>query len=185
MAKRRTKTVKHSARRLRGSGAPAVAPAALPPVVIKRTVDLGREEELVTWDEWMARSNLAMRHAVPEAMHDRLVFRVTLGDRRRFLVRQVFTHVARGFCTIGPSRWNEREAICDVITGYMLIGMAADGEPSALCVPPTFIRGLECVLMPTDEEQGSRAPFGFYKREDLTLPQQKTEVEEVLALGPI
>lgn len=145
---------------------------------IKRTVDLGREEELVTWDGWFARSMEVMREAVPKLHHDRLAFRVALVDGRIFGVRQVMVHVARGSCSIGPSRWNEREAICDVITGYVLLGAAEDGAPSTLCVSPASISSVECILIPEIEDDTAATPFGFYKREGIDVPVKRKEVEE-------
>lgn len=157
-----------------------------PSNLIKRTVDLGREDELVTWNEWMERAMQVMQQAVPAEKHDRLTFRLTLADRRQFNVRQVLAHVARGSCTIGPSRWNEREAICDIITGYMFVGAGDDEQPSALCVPPSFIRAIECVLFEAEESEKTNTPFGFYKREDLHVPLEKRDVTEPLvAHSPI
>ena len=182
MSKRRTsKTPRKptpTKRHVAASPAPASVPAGPP---IKRTVDLGREEELVTWNEWLERSSLAMSKLIPSEQHERLAFRVTLADRRRFIVRQVVSHVARGTCTIAPSRWNEREAICDVITGYMFIGIADDGSPSTLCVPPSVIRALECLLLPEDQPDAPSHPFGFYKRDDLSPLPHRSEVEETFA----
>lgn len=145
---------------------------------IKRTVDLGREEELVTWDEWFGRSIALMKEAIPEKLHDRLAFRVGLADGRVFGVKQVLAHVARGTCTIGPSRWNDREAICDVITGYMLLGAGDDEVPSTLCISPTLIVSVECVLVPEQEDDTPATPFGFYKREGINIPVERREVEE-------
>jgi hypothetical protein len=176
MSKRPVK--KTSARRTKAVSAPARQPEV--PSIIKRTIDLGREEELVTWNEWMERASLVMKQAVPPEAHDRLAFRLTTGDRRQFIVRQVIAHVARGKCTIGPSRWNEREAICDVITGYMFVGMGEDAHPATMCIPATFIRSLECVLLPESDDE-KPAPFGFYKRDDFNVPHERKEVEEVLA----
>lgn len=156
----------------------------MPSAPAKRAVDLGREEQLVTWDEWFARSMSIMKQAVPEPDHARLAYRVTLEDTRSFGVKQVVTHVARGKCTIGPSRWNEREAVCDVITGYLLLGASTDDDlPAALCVPPAEIASVECVLMPAGESEDQQTPFGFYKREGIDLPTERKEVEELLALG--
>ncbi|MBL8745083.1 MAG: hypothetical protein JNK58_01865 [Phycisphaerae bacterium] len=146
--------------------------------MIKRTVDLGREEELVTWDEWFGRSIALMKEAIPDKFHDRLAFRVGLADGRSFGVKQVIAHVARGACTIGPSRWNDREAVCDVVTGYMLMGAGEDEIPSALCVSPVLIISVECVLAPEPEEDSSATPFGFYKREGIDVPVERKEVEE-------
>ncbi|MDX2115947.1 MAG: hypothetical protein SFZ24_10080 [Planctomycetota bacterium] len=166
------------------SGKSTRGSAAAPPV--KRTVDLGRDEELVTWDEWFNRSMAIMRQAVPEKHHDRLAFRISLGDGRTFNVKQVVTHVSRGRCTITSSRWNEREAICDVITGYMLLGADEEGIPAALCVSPSTITSVECLLVPPDDDDPStHTPFGFYKREGIDVSTQRKEVEEPLALGPI
>lgn len=145
---------------------------------IKRAVDLGREEELVTWDEWFGRSMQVMKRAVPKGRHDRLAFRVALLDGRAFAVKQVITHVARGACTIGPSRWNEREAICDVITGYMFLGADESEMPSTLCVSPASITSVECVLTGEEEDETSHTPFGFYKREGIDAPVEVKEVEE-------
>lgn len=150
----------------------------------KRAVDLHREEELVTWNEWFARSMDVMRRAVPESHHNRLAFRVTLVDGRPFAVKQVLAHVARGRCTIGPSRWNETEAICDVITGYVFLGAGEDELPAAMCVSPATIASVECVLFPEEEDETPRTPFGFYKREGIDTPTQRREVEETLAEGP-
>lgn len=162
-------------------GKPPTKPAKSASGLIKRTVDLGREEELVTWNEWFGRSMAAMKHAVPKAHHDRLAFRVALADGRVFSVRQVLSHVARGKCTIQPSRWNEREAICDIITGYLFIGVGDDEMPTALCVSPLTISSVECVLVSEDDaEQAHRAPFGFYKREGMDVPTERKEVEETL-----
>lgn len=156
-----------------GSGAPT------PPV--HRTVDLGREEELVTWNEWLARTMHAMRQIIPSEQHDRLAFRVTLDDTRQFMVRQVLTHVARGTCTIGPSRWNEREAVCDVITGYMFVGAGEDQNPSALGVSPASIASVECVLVPEQHDDEEPTPFGFYKRDgNEPLTEQKEVIETLV-----
>lgn len=167
-----------------------IAKSEEPADLIKRTVDLGREEELVTWDEWFKRAMEIMSQAIPKEhpqLLERLAFRVSLADGRVFAVRQVLAHVARGKCTIGPSRWNEREAICDVITGYVLVGAGEDEFPSAMCVPPTMIASVECVLVPSDADEAAKpTPFGFYKRDGLDVPTQRKEIEEpLLALSPI
>ncbi len=149
--------------------------------LVKRTVDLGREEELVTWNEWFARSMAAMKHAVPKEHHERLSFRVALADGRVYSVRQVLAHVARGKCTIQPSRWNEREAICDIITGYLFLGVGDDEVPTALCVSPLMITSVECALVSEDDASPEhRTPFGFYKREGMHVPTGRKEVEETL-----
>lgn len=131
-----------------------------------RIVDLGREDELVTWQEWLGRSMEAMREAIPKQDHDRLVFRITLHDGRAFAASNVLTHVSRGMCTIMPDRWVENEKVktirglpvCEVITGYMFIGSGDDELASALCVPPTEISSVECVL--TEAHAGPES-FGF------------------------
>lgn len=181
MARRPSKSGSRS-RRASSAGSPRASkqPAPAPPIA-KRTVDLGREEELVTWDEWFARAMDVMQHAVPTANHDRLAFRVGLADGRVFAVKQVLAHVARGACTIGASRWHEREAICDVITGYMLLGAGEDELPSTLCISPSMITSVECLLAPRDENgesDGPPAPFGFYKREGILAPVQRREIDE-------
>lgn len=132
----------------------------------------------MTWDEWFARSMEVMKQVIPAGQHDRLAYRVTLLDGRTFGVKQAMAHVARGTCTIGPSRWNESEAICDVITGYMFLGAGDDELPGALCVEPTSIVSVECLLIPEQESGGPSTPFGFHKREVLDVPVERREVEE-------
>lgn len=139
-----------------------------------RAVDLGREEDLVTWNEWMMRCAKVMQHAAAssEQIDGNPVFRVTLADKRQFMVSHVFTQVARGKCSIGPERWADPaelsetsgrpvgpngEPICDVITGYVFVGTAGDGRPTTLGVPPEMIASVECVLM-LDPKQSA---FGF------------------------
>lgn len=157
-----------------GNGRGADAP------IVHRIVEVGREEELVTWNEWFARTQHAMKEILPAEKHERLQFRVTLVDGRQFLVRQLMTHLSRGLCTIGPSRWNEREAVCDVITGYLMVGVGEDAELSAISVPPTEILTVECVLVPDEE----RAPFGFYAREGVDVPAKRSEVDERSFMHP-
>jgi hypothetical protein len=150
---------------------------------ILRTVDLGREEELVTWDEWFGRSLTAMKEAVPKKHHGRLAFRVSLADGRMFSVKQILAHVAHGACTLGPSRWSDSEAVCNVITGYMFLGVDESETPSTLCVSPATITSVECVLVGDDEEDSPRTPFGFYKREGLDAAVERKEVEEKLTFA--
>ncbi len=152
--------------------------------VTHRTVDLGREEEFVTWQEWFARTMVQMRQIVPEEAHDRLAFRVALADGRMLAVRQVLTHVVKGRCSLQSSRWSDAEAICDVITGYMFIGVGSDEHLTALAVPPTEILSIETLLVPESEEQNedpsNTTPFGFYKREGIDVPTEQREIEERL-----
>jgi len=143
-----------------------------------RAVDLGREEELITWSDWFARSMDAMFSVIEKKERDRLVFRVTLRDGRSFLVTQAHSHMVRGRCTLEKSRWSQQGAVCDIITGYLLIGIGEDELLTAVCVPPREIASVECVLAPQEDE--SPAPFGFYKREGLRLPATQTTVEESL-----
>jgi len=151
--------------------------------IIHRTVDLGREEEFITWQDWFGRAMGLMREVLPEDAHEHLAFRVTLIDGRQFAIRQVLTHVVRGKCTLQPSRWNEQEAICDVITGYQFLGVGEDQFLTSLTVPPTSIESVECVLVRPgegDESEGEpgKTPFGFHKREALALPVEQREIEE-------
>lgn len=148
--------------------------------VIHRNVDLGREEEFVTWNEWFARAMAGMVEVLPKADHARLQFRVTLVDGRQLIVRQVLSHVVRGRCTLQESRWSEAEAICDVITGYLLLGVGEDDNFAAVALPPREIMSVECVLAPQDENEAAPTPFGFYKREGLHMPPLRREIEEHL-----
>ena len=154
--------------------------------LISRTVDLGREDELVTWQEWFARSMLQMKQLVCEDEHERLAFRVTLADGRGFAVRQVTTHVVKGRCSLEDNRWSDTTAICHVITGYLMYGVGEDGVLTTVAVPPTEIASIECVLVPAqDDEDAENAgsggvPFGFYSRKAMDVPAEQREVEEEL-----
>jgi hypothetical protein len=152
-------------------------------VISHRTVDLGREEEFVTWQEWCARTMTHMREVVPAELHERLAFRVTLADGRSFAVRQVLTHVVKGRCSLQASRWSDAEAICDVVTGYMFMGVGDDELMTTVAVPPVDIASVECVLVGVlaDEDDPSSdtvTPFGFHKREGLDVPTEQREIEE-------
>jgi len=147
-----------------------------------RTVDLGREEELVTWQEWFNRSARLMGQLVDGAQREHLIFRVTLHDGRAFAVRQALTHVARGRCLMDPSRWKRTgngsgDVACDVITGYMLVGTGADERPTVVSVPPAEIASVECVLVEPKEEP---EPFGFARSVDMKDRPALEEVEEEL-----
>lgn len=148
--------------------------------VTPRTVDLGREDEFVTWQEWCARTMSHMREIVPQEHHPRLAFRITFTDGREIAARQVLTHVVRERCSLEPSRWNDAEAICDVITGYIFLGAGEDLNFTALAVPPTMIASVETVLVPLVEleEKEQQTPFGFYKREGVEVPTKQREIEE-------
>lgn len=158
-------------------------PLDLSTAISHRTVDLGREEEFVTWQEWCGRTMSHMRESVPAELHERLAFRVTLSDTRSFAVRQVLTHVVKGRCSLKASRWSDAEAICDVITGYMFMGVGDDELMTTVAVPPDEIASVECVLvggLPDEEEAGaqSETPFGFHKRDGLDIPTEQREIEE-------
>ena len=161
------------------------------PALISRTVDLGREEELISWQEWFARTMAQMKGVTPDEHHERLAFRVTLADGRQFAVRQVTTHVVKGQCSMEKTRWSDHLAVCNVITGYMLFGMDDDALATTVAVPPAEIASVECVLVPTDEEEAEEeseakqhsnghVPFGFYSRKALKVPAKTREVEEQL-----
>lgn len=153
-----------------------------------RVVDLGREDELVTWHEWMRRCEAVMRDAVAEEQRDHLVFRVTLVDGRAFAVAHSMTHVARGKCELVPNRWADPEAakdskildvevICDVITGYIFVGVGEDNLPTTLGVAPSEILSVECVYVEPEEEP---EPFGFAR----ALKQEgRPVIEEVEEKG--
>ena len=118
---------------------------------------------------------------------------MTLRDGRPFAVFSVQTHVARGKCHIRENRWGEKDAICDVITGYTLVGRAPDGLPTVVSVPPDEISSVECVIigpadMPDpsltgnvdqgDEDNGEDrpVPFGFAR---WVQDRETPNVEEV------
>ncbi len=157
-------------------------------VPVSRTVDLNREDELITWQEWMARSMNQMKQLVPAEHHEKLAFRVTLIDGRTFAIRRFTTYVVKGRCSLEETRWSDQFKTCNVITGYMFYGVGEDMLLSSLCVPPDMIASIECLLVPVidpdaqgDEQPAvKKIPFGFYPRETLDSPLEQQEVEEEL-----
>ena len=164
-----------------------------------RSIDLGREDQLVPWSEWFKRAAESMEQvlanlpgATPSAEDapkmPRWVFRVTLIDGRTYAVHTVSTHLSRGRCFLGDNRWdigptkhdvtesagkvasviNAGSPICDVITGYTLMGNGEDGLPMVLNIPPQMIASVEGVVLPrlslkpgADKKDDDREPFGF------------------------
>lgn len=154
-----------------------------------RQIDLGREDSLVPWSAWFHRSSKALHqfHGVSEGQ--KAVFRVTLIDARVFAVTHVQTHVSRGRCFVGENRFGEKDAVCDVITGYTLVGSAADGRPTALVVPPEMLASVECVAVSQpdaqdDSKEDQTRPFGFaaYQAWDGTLKLEEIEEQVPAAL---
>jgi hypothetical protein len=166
-----------------------------------KSIDLGREDELVPWSEWFRRTSETVEHILNEALEGegpepdstsespRWIFRVTLVDGRTFAVTRVSTHISRGRCFVGENRWdmsasqqeirksagkvasviNASRPICDVITGYTLMGTGEDGFPTVLNIPPAMIASVEGVVLPrrvsqsdaSDNGKDSPEPFGF------------------------
>jgi len=163
-----------------------------------RSIDLGREDELVPWSEWFKRTSASMEQllsTMPDAEElpegapkmPRWVFRVTLIDGRTFAIHTVSTHLSRGRCFLGDNRWdigptrhdvtqaagkvasviNAGSPICDVITGYSLMGNGEDGLPMVLNIPPHMIASVEGVVLPRipnpagAKKDDDREPFGF------------------------
>ena len=83
------------------------------PIHTSRTVDLGREDELVPWAEWFVRSAAMLEHLVKQgqAPQGPRVFRVTLADGRPFAVMSVQKHVARGKCEVVEGEGVARELL--------------------------------------------------------------------------
>ncbi|GEM_PF-1860924 len=213
--------------------------------VVTRRVDLGREDQLVTWAEWFQRSAAALDAFIElqHQQHQRLlaqhagsssdqfdganddhdhdstntnsntntddpqpndpqtadpprgpsgggakVFRVTLTDGRPFAVTAVHTHMNRGRCFVGKDRWGEENKVCDVITGYTMIGAGPDNRPTALSVPPTQIASVECVLIPPrqhanalekpKENDTQAEAFGFARFAQMRDRPQLQEVDD-------
>jgi hypothetical protein len=163
-----------------------------------RSIDLGREDELVPWSEWFKRTSASMNQllsTVPDAAAQpegapkmpRWVFRVTLIDGRTFAIHTVSTHLSRGRCFLGDNRWDigptrhevtesagkvatvmlAGSPICDVVTGYTLMGNGEDGLPMVLNIPPSMIASVEGVVLPriappdASKNDDDREPFGF------------------------
>lgn len=185
------------------------------------SIDLGREDELVPWSEWFRRAADSMQQLL-SAWSDqesaeaeaapRWVFRVALIDGRTFAITKVSTHISRGRCFLGENRWDigptqaqlrqnagkiasviqSSRPICDVITGYTLMGSGEDGLPTVLNVPPHMIASVEGVVLPqvpapdTPDEKISKEPFGFARwasRQSEHEPELHEVEEPALAEG--
>lgn len=162
------------------------------------SIDLGREDELVPWSEWFRRAATTMEEMLGQTSDSegdkplpdapRWVFRVTLVDGRSFAITSVSTHISRGRCFLGENRWevgpnkheltesagkvasviNAGRPICDVITGYTLLGSGEDGFPTVLNCPPSMISSVEAVMLPRralNGENGANGESGADKRE--------------------
>jgi hypothetical protein len=201
--------------------------------VVTRRVDLGREDELVTWAEWFQRSSealdafiLSQQQAHQKVLAERAsgdasgdgdgesgdgnandagvddsgsgngsgvpsgltkVFRVTLADGRPFAITAVHTHMNRGRCFVGTDRWGEVDKVCDVISGYTMIGAGPDHRPTAISVPPSMIASVECVLVPPrgqgraleqPSDDGEQEAFGFARFAQMRDRPEVSEVED-------
>ena len=160
------------------------------PETPSRQVDLGREDFLVPWAQWFQRASAALHQFFPLGEGQKPVFRVTLVDGRMFAITHVQTHVSRGKCFVGTNRWGEKDAVCDVITGYTLAGTGPDRRPMALVLPPDMIASVECVAVSEaeakkndDEGKGGdgKEPFGFAAWQTWDGTLQLEEVEELHA----
>lgn len=174
-----------------------------------RTVDLGREGHLITWQEWFARTAQLMASSVAPEQRDHLHFRVMLKDSKvPYAIRRVMTHVAKGACMPDRSRWSQAQiasaqslpenagttepvtsgggtkGICNIISGYMLQGFGPDMKPTTLSVTPCQIASVECVL---SEPKSSGEPFGFAAFHTMKEDQepQMEEVEETVPVPDI
>ncbi len=118
----------------------------------KPRIDLGRQGEFITWNEWIGRSGEAALKALPEEERDRLRLVVTLKDGRRMRVHSTEVHAH------DPGA----ESPVAVITGYVFVGHYAgdfEGESViSLAVPPGMIASVEWVELPEEVDNGR---FGF------------------------
>jgi hypothetical protein len=155
-----------------------------------RTVDLGREDHLVTWQEWFARAAEVMTKAVEPEHQDHLLFRVRLKSGAEYMVQNVMTHVAKGACYPDSARWSSQaieddesgsKAVCNVITGYMMMGQGRDNRPMTVSVTPCQIASVECVLV---EPRKEPEPFGFAAALHTKGRPRLEEVEETNQLPP-
>jgi len=151
-------------------------------------VDLGREHARVPWMEWFRRASEGMDVFVEQGVMPELprAFRVTLRDGRPYAVFSVKTHIAHGKCGVSGD-WREaaigQADVCDVITGYTLVGTAHDGRPVVLTVPPQEIASVECVLVQAhpgqrEEKDKDDVPFGFAAFVKEPRTPELTEEEE-------
>jgi len=117
----------------------------------KPRIDLGRQADFITWNEWIGRSGEAAHEALPEDERDRLRLVVTLKDGRRLRVHSTQVHAH------DPGE----ESPVAVITGYVFVGHYAgdmEGESViSLAVVPAMIASVEWVELPEDEN----TRFGF------------------------
>ncbi|MFG0275735.1 MAG: hypothetical protein ACF8QF_11830 [Phycisphaerales bacterium] len=117
----------------------------------KPRIDLGRQGDFITWNEWIGRSGEAAHKALPEQERDRLRLVVTLKDGRRMRVHSTEVHAH------DPGA----ESPVAVITGYVFVGHYAgdfEGESViSLAVPPGMIASVEWVELPEEEDKR----FGF------------------------
>ena len=167
-----------------------------------RTIDLGREGHLVTWQEWFGRTAQLMAASVAPEQRNYLHFRVTLrGSNHVYAIRRVMTHVSKGACYPDRSRWSAKEmadaknlpeqagttepvgtkAVCNIITGYMLQGFGPDMKPTTLSVTPCQIASVECVL---SEPKHTGEPFGFAAFHSMK-EEQEPQMEEVPETVPV
>ncbi len=168
-----------------------------------RTLDLGREGHLVTWQEWFARTAHLMAKSVSEEQRQHLHFRVTLETGAVYAIRNVMTHVARGACYPDRSRWSQSQmadanslpaaagstetvgtkAVCNIITGYMLQGFGPDQNPTTLSVTPCQIASVECVL--SEPHTNDAEPFGFAAFQHMNNTPELTEVDETIPVPSV
>ena len=117
----------------------------------KPRIDLGRQGDFITWNEWIGRSGEAAHAALPEDERDRLRLVVTLKDGRRLRVHSTQVHAH------DPGE----ESPVAVITGYVFVGhYAGDLERESVisvAVPPAMIASVEWVEQPETEDTS----FGF------------------------
>jgi len=119
----------------------------------KPRIDLGRQGELITWNEWIGRAGEAARRHLDEAARDALRLIVTLRDGRRICVSHTEVHAH------DPGEDSPMAAI----TGYVFLGHYLNTPHTervvSIAVPPYAIASVEWNELP--EEKDADKTFGF------------------------
>lgn len=123
----------------------------------RKRFDLGRETEMVTWGEWIRRTQASAKRSLSESEHDHLRLIVSLRDGRR--IRAARTECHTQIITAAEEDGSKTEYTA--VTGYVFLGHYEgdfDNERLiAIVVQPTMIASVEWMEIPEEEER----TFGF------------------------
>ena len=132
------------------------APACSDDKQDRRRFDLGRETEMVTWDEWIRRARKSAKRSLSENEHEHLRLIVTLRDGRRFRAARTECHTQ----TISGEE-DGKPVEYTAVTGYVFLGHYEGDKDNerlvAIVVQPALIASVEWMEIPVEEER----TFGF------------------------